>query len=78
LMPRKRLRRWALRSSRTGGRGEAPTPPAFDEHAFGVAHASTNARPNREAIPVDSRRGRRRDRRRSTPPAGRGVDGRQA
>jgi hypothetical protein len=39
----------------SGGVGEAPTPPAFDEHAFGVSHASTNARTNREAIPVDSR-----------------------
>ncbi len=39
----------------SGGVGEAPTPPAFDEHAFGVAHALTNARPNREAILVNSR-----------------------
>jgi hypothetical protein len=39
----------------SGGVGETPTPPALHEHAFGVAHASTHAIPNREAIPVDSR-----------------------
>ncbi|MEY3231291.1 MAG: hypothetical protein RL689_1380 [Planctomycetota bacterium] len=39
----------------SGGVGETPTPPALAGHAFGVAHASTDAKPNREAIPVDSR-----------------------
>jgi hypothetical protein len=39
----------------SGGVGETPTPPALDEHAFGVAHASTDASPNREAIPERSR-----------------------
>jgi hypothetical protein len=26
----------------SGGVGETPTPPALDEHAFGVAHVSTD------------------------------------
>ena len=36
----------------SGGVDETPTPPALDEHAFGAAHASTDAAPNREAILV--------------------------
>jgi hypothetical protein len=28
----------------SGGVGETPTPPAFDEHAFSVAHAATDGR----------------------------------
>jgi hypothetical protein len=39
----------------SGGVGETPTPPALNEHAFGVAHVSTNGLPNREAIRVESR-----------------------
>ncbi|MEY3230833.1 MAG: hypothetical protein RL689_922, partial [Planctomycetota bacterium] len=33
-----------------GGGAKPPPPPALDEHAFGVAHASTDAASNREAI----------------------------
>jgi hypothetical protein len=39
----------------SGGVGETPTPPALNEHAFGVALASIKTIFNREAIPVDSR-----------------------
>jgi hypothetical protein len=59
LIPRKRLRRSGALMLGSGGIGETPTPPALDEHAFGVAHASTHAIPNREAIPVESRGWRR-------------------
>jgi hypothetical protein len=39
----------------SGGVGETPTPPALNEHAFGVSLASIKTIFNRGAIPVDSR-----------------------